>query len=81
MEETESGMKINSRIIELLKRVQETDSLDNAVKEMGFSTLMAGTHYTKQRIHILLGGDSCNFLVCWKLIICIISLSFLKGIF
>jgi len=35
--ETESGLKINPRIIELLKLVQETGSLNTAVKEMGLS--------------------------------------------
>ena len=35
--ETESGVKINTRIIELLKLVQETGSLNTAVKEMGLS--------------------------------------------
>jgi molybdate transport repressor ModE-like protein len=35
--ETESGLKINSRLIELLKLVQETGSLNTAVKEMDLS--------------------------------------------
>ena len=35
--ETESGLKINPRIIDLLKLVQETGSLNTAVKEMGLS--------------------------------------------
>ena len=35
--ETDTGLKINPRIIELLKLVQETGSLNTAVKEMGLS--------------------------------------------
>ena len=34
---TESGLKISSRIIEVLKRVEQTGSLNTAVKEMGLS--------------------------------------------
>lgn len=35
--ETESGLKINTRLIDLLKLVQESGSLNTAVKEMGLS--------------------------------------------
>jgi len=35
--ETESGLKINPRLIELLSFVQETGSLDTAVKELRLS--------------------------------------------
>lgn len=35
--ETESGIKINTRLIDLLKLVHETGSLNTAVREMGLS--------------------------------------------
>jgi molybdate transport repressor ModE-like protein len=35
--ESKSGLKISSRIIEVLKRVEQTESLNTAIKEMDLS--------------------------------------------